>query len=150
MSEPTSGPAGPTGAIHDIGYRHYDGPRLGPAYVRRSLYVDTLRGAFGLGRSGRSKVMPFLLLAVLSVPAIVMGIVTGYFGLAVDPAGQAVVACGAKLFKYALSGDPLWTRELTGTALQQPAVGPDRAVLAAGDRKVDAGHTEAVLVKAAP
>jgi ABC-2 type transport system permease protein len=75
------------GAIHDIGYRHYDGPRLGPAYVRRSLYVDTLRGAFGLGRSARSKVMPFLLLAVLSVPAIVMGIVTGYFGLPNLPLG---------------------------------------------------------------
>ena len=75
------------GAIHDIGYRHYDGPRLGPAYVRRSLYVDTLRGAFGLGRSGRSKVMPFLLLAVLSVPAIAMGIVTGYFGLPNLPLG---------------------------------------------------------------
>ena len=25
--------------IHDIGYRHYDGPRLGRAYARRSLYV---------------------------------------------------------------------------------------------------------------
>ena len=75
------------GAIHDIGYRHYEGPRLGPAYVRRSLYADTLRGAFGLGRSGRSKVMPFLLLAVLSVPAIVMGIVTGYFGLPNLPLG---------------------------------------------------------------
>jgi ABC-2 type transport system permease protein len=75
----------PTGAIHDIGYRHYDGPRLGAAYVRRSLYVDTLRGAFGLGRSARSKVMPFVLLAVLTVPAVVMGIVTGYFGLPTLP-----------------------------------------------------------------
>ncbi len=73
--------------IHDIGYRHYDGPRLGAAYVRRSLYVDTLRGAFGLGRSARSKVTPFILLAVLSVPAIVMGIVTGYFGLPSLPLG---------------------------------------------------------------
>ncbi len=73
--------------IHDIGYRHYDGPRLGAAYVRRSMYVDTLRGSFGLGRSARSKVMPFLLLAVLSVPAIVMGIVTGYFGLPTLPLG---------------------------------------------------------------
>ncbi|WP_208542995.1 hypothetical protein [Nocardioides euryhalodurans] len=41
MSEPTTSP---TGAIHDIGYRHYDGPRLGAAYIRRSLFVDTLRG----------------------------------------------------------------------------------------------------------
>ncbi len=68
-----------TGAIHDIGYRHYDGPRLGASYIRLSLFVETLRGAYGLGRSGRSKVMPFLLLAVMVLPAVVMGIVTSYF-----------------------------------------------------------------------
>lgn len=78
MSEETS-PAR-AGAIHDIGYRPYDGPRLGTSYIRRSLFVETLRGAYGLGRSARSKVMPFLLLAVLVLPAVVMGIVTGYFG----------------------------------------------------------------------
>ncbi len=77
----TVGPTGgPTGAIHDIGYRHYDGPRLGASYIRRSLYIDTLRGAFGLGRSARSKVMPFLLLALMVLPAVAIGIVTGYFG----------------------------------------------------------------------
>jgi ABC-2 type transport system permease protein len=69
------------GAIHDIGYRHYDGPRLGPAYIRRSLFVDSLRGAYGLGRSARSKVMPFLLLGVMVLPALVMGIVTSYVKL---------------------------------------------------------------------
>ena len=86
MSEQT-GMTGPTGAIHDIGYRHYDGPRLGAAFIQRSLYVDTLRGAFGLGRSARSKVMPFLLLAVMVLPAVAMGIVTGYFGLGELPIG---------------------------------------------------------------
>jgi ABC-2 type transport system permease protein len=70
--------AAQTGAIHDIGYRRYDGPRLGASYIRRSLFVDTLRGSFGLGRSARSKVMPFLLLAVMVLPAVVMGIVTSY------------------------------------------------------------------------
>ncbi len=74
-------PTGQAGAIHDIGYRHYDGPRLGAAYVRRSLFVETLRGAYGLGRSARSKMMPFLLLAVLVLPAVVVGIVTSYIGL---------------------------------------------------------------------
>ncbi len=71
-------PAG-SGVIHDIGYRHYEGPRLGTAYIRRALFVETLRGAYGLGRSARSKVMPFLLLGVMVLPAVVMGIVTGYF-----------------------------------------------------------------------
>lgn len=70
-----------TGAIHDIGYRHYDGPRLGARYIRRSLFVETLRGSYGLGRSARTKIMPFLLLGVMVLPAVVMGIVTSYVGL---------------------------------------------------------------------
>ncbi len=61
-----------TGAIHDIGYRHYDGLRLGPAYIERSLAVSSLRGAFGLGRSTRSKVMPVLLLVIMVVPALIV------------------------------------------------------------------------------
>jgi ABC-2 type transport system permease protein len=77
----------PTGAIHDIGYRRYDGPRHGAAYIRRALYVDTFRGAFGLGRSARSKIMPLLLLAVTALPAIIIGIVTGYFGFSELPLG---------------------------------------------------------------
>ncbi len=36
------------GVIHDIGYRHYDQPRLSPSVAARSLGVDSLRGAFGL------------------------------------------------------------------------------------------------------
>lgn len=79
MPEPEVTPAG-SGAIHDIGYRHYDGPRLGAASIRRALLVETLRGAFGLGRSARSKVVPMALLAIMTLPAAVIGIVTGYFG----------------------------------------------------------------------
>lgn len=63
------------GAIHDIGYRHYDGPRLGPGYIARSLAVQSLRGAYGLGRSARSKVMPMLLFGVMVVPALIIAAV---------------------------------------------------------------------------
>jgi ABC-2 type transport system permease protein len=80
-----SPPPARTGAIHDIGYRHYDGPRLGTSYIRRSLFVETLRSAYGLGRSTRSKIMPFLLLALMVLPAAIMGIVTGTFGLPALP-----------------------------------------------------------------
>ncbi|MEU3841572.1 ABC transporter permease subunit [Streptomyces sp. NPDC028635] len=58
--------------IHDIGYRGYDGPRLGRAYARRSLYTQSLRGAYGLGRSVKSKVLPMLLFVVMCVPAAIM------------------------------------------------------------------------------
>ncbi|MEU6661698.1 ABC transporter permease [Streptomyces sp. NPDC046821] len=65
-------PAGEQTRIHNIGYRHYDGPRLGRAYARRSLFAQSLRGAYGLGRSAKSKVLPMLLFVVMCVPALIM------------------------------------------------------------------------------
>ncbi|MFI5677062.1 ABC transporter permease [Streptomyces cellulosae] len=65
-------PSGDQTRIHNIGYRTYDGPRLGRAYARRSLYSQSLRGAYGLGRSVKSKVLPMLLFVVMCVPAAIM------------------------------------------------------------------------------
>ena len=48
-----------TGVIHDIGYQRYEGPRLGRGYASRSLFVHSVRGAYGLGRSAWAKVLPF-------------------------------------------------------------------------------------------
>ncbi|MEV7682392.1 ABC transporter permease [Streptomyces sp. NPDC088341] len=71
-----SGSAAGAGAgttrIHNIGYRNYDGPRLGRAYARRSLYSQSLRGAYGLGRSAKSKVLPMILFAVMCLPAAII------------------------------------------------------------------------------
>jgi ABC-2 type transport system permease protein len=65
-----------TGVIHDLGYRHYDGLRDGTPTIARTLLVTGLRHAYGLGRSGKSKVMPFLLLGMSLLPAtIVVGVV---------------------------------------------------------------------------
>ncbi|MGW2200998.1 ABC transporter permease [Streptomyces sp. NPDC001774] len=61
-----------TTQIHNIGYRNYDGPRLGRAYARRALFSQSLRGAYGLGRSAKSKVLPMLLFAVMCVPALII------------------------------------------------------------------------------
>jgi ABC-2 type transport system permease protein len=72
MSQPPE-----TGVIHDIGFRRYDGPRLGRAYLLRSLYVESLKGAYGLGRSAKSKVMPILLLVVILLPALIIALVAG-------------------------------------------------------------------------
>lgn len=58
--------------IHNIGYRKYEGPRLGRAYARRSLYSQSLRGAYGLGRSAKSKVLPMILFAVMCLPAAII------------------------------------------------------------------------------
>ncbi|NUS16532.1 MAG: ABC transporter permease [Streptomyces sp.] len=62
--------------MHNIGYRNYTGPRLGRAYARKSLFVQSLRGAYGLGRSAKSKVLPMILLGVMCLPALIMVAVT--------------------------------------------------------------------------
>ncbi|MEU5820718.1 MULTISPECIES: ABC transporter permease [unclassified Streptomyces] len=73
MSTETGAAAGSeTSRIHNIGYRAYDGPRLGRAYARRSLYSQTLRGSFGLGRSAKSKVLPMLLFGVMCLVAAII------------------------------------------------------------------------------
>ncbi|QMU74494.1 ABC transporter permease [Streptacidiphilus sp. PB12-B1b] len=68
----------PVDVIHDIGYRHYDGPRLGRGYATRSLYTLSLRGSFGLGRSIKSKILPMGLLALMCVPALIIVAVAVY------------------------------------------------------------------------
>ena len=62
----------PRGVIHDIGYRPFTGKRQTTAAVAWSLYLLSLRHCFGLGRSGKSKVMPWLVTALLLVPALVL------------------------------------------------------------------------------
>ncbi|MFJ9161985.1 ABC transporter permease [Streptomyces griseoviridis] len=79
VEQPTHAPVPAQGdqtRIHNIGYRSYDGPRLGRAYATRSLYSQSLRGAYGLGRSAKSKVLPMLLFVVMCVPAAIMVAVT--------------------------------------------------------------------------
>lgn len=74
-SGPGQGARPGRGVIHDLGYRHYDGPRLGRGYIRRSLFLESARGSYGLGRAARSKVMPMLLLAAICLPAVIIAVV---------------------------------------------------------------------------
>ena len=62
-----------TGAIYDLGSRGYDGPRLGRRAAFSTLFWESLRAAFGLGRAGRSKLVPWGLSAIMIVPAAVAG-----------------------------------------------------------------------------
>jgi ABC-2 type transport system permease protein len=62
----------PAGVIHDLGYRPYGGPRLGERAVAWSFFLTGLRNTYGLGRSGRSKVLPMGLLGVMLLPALIL------------------------------------------------------------------------------
>lgn len=59
-----------TGSIYDIGYRKYDGPRLGRTHAIRSLFLHSLRSSFGIGRGGRAKIAPLTLGLLVCIPAI--------------------------------------------------------------------------------
>ena len=63
------------GVIHDLGYRHYDGARAGRRAIALALFLESAKGAYGLGRSARSKVMPMLLLGAICLPAVIMVVV---------------------------------------------------------------------------
>lgn len=58
-------------SIYDLGYRRYEGERLGRGHAILALYRESLRGAFGLGRSASAKVAPAVLIAIALFPAIV-------------------------------------------------------------------------------
>ena len=58
------------GSIYDLGYRRYEGRRLGRREAGFSLYVHGLRAAFGLGRRTRSKIFPMGLAMIAAVPAV--------------------------------------------------------------------------------
>jgi ABC-2 type transport system permease protein len=59
------------GTIYDIGYRRYDGPRLGRGGAVGAIVQAGLRAVFGLGRSGRSKIIPWGAVILAVLPAIV-------------------------------------------------------------------------------
>lgn len=63
--------------ILDRGYRRFDGKRSGVAGAMRSVTWHTVRSILGLGRKGRHKVFPIIVLVVSFVPAI------GFLALAV-------------------------------------------------------------------
>jgi len=67
----SASPEATTGTIYDIGYRHYDGPRLGRRAAVTSVIGAGLRAVFGLGRSGRSKIIPWGAVILAALPAFV-------------------------------------------------------------------------------
>jgi ABC-2 type transport system permease protein len=77
---PNKAASAPTGVIHDIGYQRYTGPRLGRWYAVRSLYVHSVRTAFGLGRSGKSKVFPWMVVGIAFAVAIIAVVVRSQSG----------------------------------------------------------------------
>ena len=60
------------GVIHDIGYQRYDGPRLGRGYAMRSLYAHGVRNAYGLGRTAKAMIFPWIVAGLVFLVAAVL------------------------------------------------------------------------------
>lgn len=75
------------GTIYDLGYRRYEGPRLGREGAVRALFEHSLRVVWGIGRGTRAKLIPMGLAVLAALPAIVaLGIaaIAGQFGGSAD------------------------------------------------------------------
>ncbi|MGI5212123.1 ABC transporter permease [Plantactinospora sp. CA-290183] len=72
----------PAGVIHDIGYQRYTGPRLGRRHIVGALYLHGVRTAFGLGRSAKAKIFPWLIVGVVGVVAAVLTAIRAQTGTA--------------------------------------------------------------------
>lgn len=59
------------GAVYDRGYRPYEGERRGRASARWALWRLSVRRTLGLRRSWRQKVLPWTLLGIATLPAII-------------------------------------------------------------------------------
>jgi ABC-2 type transport system permease protein len=68
LSPPARGAAG---SIYDLGYRGYEGPRLGRRHAIRALLIHTFRICYGLGLSARAKLPAIILGGIAVIPAII-------------------------------------------------------------------------------
>ncbi|MBG0563227.1 ABC transporter permease [Actinoplanes aureus] len=68
------------GVIHDIGYQRYEGQRLGRRAGLTALYVHGLRSSFGLGRSAKAKIFPWLVAGIMLLVAVILAAVRSQLG----------------------------------------------------------------------
>jgi ABC-2 type transport system permease protein len=78
---------GYTGVIHNIGYRRYEGQRLGRTQIVRALTWHSLRAAFGLGRGAKAKIFPVVIFVLMCLPAVV-----SIAAMAINPANGRLIS----------------------------------------------------------
>jgi ABC-2 type transport system permease protein len=84
-----AGSASAEGTVFDIGYERYTGPREGRWRSRLAVYKDGVRAVLGLGRSGRSKILPWFFICLLGIIGLVLALIAGaaYIFAGPDAAG---------------------------------------------------------------
>ncbi len=78
----------PRGEVFDLGYQHYDGPREGRLRAFRSIWIDGVRTALGLGRGPKAKILPFALFAAAIAPAVIMSLIASQVNAVLGPGAE--------------------------------------------------------------
>jgi ABC-2 type transport system permease protein len=104
--------------IHDLGYQRYAGARLGRGYAARSLYAQSLRTAYGLGRGMKSKIFPW---SIVGLVGLVVAAIAAIQALTGDRVGTYPKIVGglttlAVLFVATVAGE-LLSRDLAARVL---------------------------------
>lgn len=60
------------GTIYDLGYQRYEGKRLGRANAIKTLIGFSFKSAFGIGRGGKAKTIPSIMLVLAFLPAVIL------------------------------------------------------------------------------
>ncbi|HYI15301.1 MAG TPA: hypothetical protein VEX37_07920 [Thermomicrobiales bacterium] len=69
---PATTPAQPYGEIYDLGYKHYDGKRLGRSHAIRALIVYSIKRGLGIKKKWTAKIIPLILYAIAFIPAFIV------------------------------------------------------------------------------
>ena len=69
---PATSPVQPYGEIYDLGYKHYDGKRLGRAHAIQALIVYSIKRGLGIKKKWTAKLIPLALYTVAFVPALIV------------------------------------------------------------------------------
>ncbi|MFI7573430.1 ABC transporter permease [Micromonospora sp. NPDC049497] len=108
----------PTGVIHDIGYQRYTGPRLGRRHVFGALYLHGLRTVFGLGRTAKAKIFPWLVVGIVTLVAAGVTAVRSQIGEVVMTYAQFADAMSwLVIFFVAVAAPELVSRDLRSGVL---------------------------------
>lgn len=106
------------GVIHDIGYQRYTGPRLGHWYAMRSLYVQGLRTAFGIGRGAKAKIFPWLVVGIFMMAAAIIVVIRSEGGMPYLPYHRFIDGLSTPTILFvAIVAPELFCRDLRSKAL---------------------------------
>ena len=108
------------GAVYDLGYEPFDGERRGRKGARLTVWADGVRRILGIRRKARRKIMPWLLVTIALLPAIVA---VGIAFILPTPVAESVNLATQNSDFFALGG----TITMLFTALAAPELLiPDR------------------------